>query len=274
MTTAPDDLSLSIRLVLVHHQDRERLTAVRETVETVAAALSTFGGVEITELSRQPDMRPLSTRTVMARMLRQWRLERRWAAHLGVGPRWVLSAGLLLLRMLRLSSGAHRANASRQAFIELSLSAKHQLAWRQAAEDGVDVLMVLEDDARARPETNDRLHEVLTAAGADLSRTYADLAGGLTSRQLRTDAVTRRVSGGAVELSKPSTNTTCAYLIGSEVIASLADRTTLEPQVGRLPADWLMNSTFMSAAVRCLHASPTALDHGSFTGAVDSSIRP
>ncbi|RYU13352.1 hypothetical protein [Nocardioides iriomotensis] len=276
MTTDEPDAPLRIRLVLVHHGDPGRLAAVRDTVATVATALGAFGDVEVRNIGRQPSLRSLPPAKVAARRVRQWRLERRWAHHLGAGRRWFLSAGLLLVRLAALSLPREQAKAGRRSFIELALSSKHQLAWRAAAEDRVDVLVVLEDDARVRPDSDERIRTVLETAirDSDLARVYADLAGGISTSLLRTERVSRRISDGLVELSRPATNTTCAYLIGSTTIAALFDHVTLEPQSALLPADWLMNAAFIgNSDVRCLHTSPTALDHGSFTGAVGSSIR-
>jgi hypothetical protein len=173
---------------------------------------------------------------------------------------------------------SRRAQSSRQAFIELALSAKHQHAWHAAAEDGVDVLVVLEDDARVRDDSGTRVQGLvrLLAARGDLARTYADLAGGLSVKALRLEGVSSELEPGIDTLSKVATNTTCAYLLGSEVVSLLVDAVVTNPGSAKLAADWLMNSAFMgteAGRVLCVHTRPTALDHGSFAGSVPSSIR-
>lgn len=270
--------SLRARVVLIHHGDEQRLSAVEPTVGEVVAALDGLKSVDVQRIGYQPSPQPLLTRLVVARLLRQWLLERRWASHLGVPHRWVLSTGLLGVRLLQLASPARRARMRRQAFIELALSAKHQHAWRSAVEDGIDLLIVLEDDARAREDSRLRVADLvrLLVARADPARTYADLAGGLSIKALRLEAVTSPFHDGVDALSKAATNTTCAYLLGSEVIRLLVDAVITNPGAAKLPADWLMNRAFMRSADRrvfCFHTRPTALEHGSFTGSVASSIR-
>lgn len=272
---------LRIRVVLIHHGDEARIRAARETVAAVVDAVQTYGDVHVVDAWRQPRERSVQTREIVSRRVRQWRLERQWARHVGVGRRWILSSGLLMLRLAELCRRDTRAAASRQAFIELSLSAKHVLAWRNAFEDGVDVLIVLEDDARTRSGSRDSIRRLVHAVSTQgLGETYADLAGGLDLTALRLDHLVEPLEDGVAHLRLAATNTACAYLVGREVIALLATESILCPASVRLPADWLMNRDFMLAAqrgdavpVRSVFSRPYSLSHGSLTGAVPSSIR-
>lgn len=280
-TTPCSPLDLRIRVFLIHHDVSERVEAVRPTVDVVVDALRPFGKVEATEVRRQPPFAPPATRVVAARYVRQWRLERRWAAYLGVGRRWFLSTGLLALRLIQLiTSSSHGAAAKRRAFIELALTSKHELIWKLAAEDGIDLMLVLEDDARALAESIERIRTVVKLAAEEgcLSDVYVDLAGGVSRRAIRLDRFTETYTDGIVTVRRPGTTTACAYLAGSSVINLLADMAVLDPSASRLPADWLINQAFMSnrqqvPSLTCWHADPPLIAHGSTTGIVKSSIR-
>ena len=272
----------TVQVVLIHHGEASRVAAAMPTVERLRDAMATFGTVQIREIWRQAPLVPVPPSELASRRLRQWRTERRWAHHLGVSARWLLSTGLLGVRLLQLLDPRHRAAAGRQAAIELALTGKHELAWRHAYEDGTDLLVVVEDDARWRDDSGERVRNLMEAAASTgrLEDAFIDLAGGISTKTLRTGGVRDVGPDGTAVLSRASTNTTCGYLLGRKLIEELAGLTVRQPASARLPADWLINSCFMSLAkdpaslrVRCLHSVPHALDHGSFTGSVASSIR-
>lgn len=273
-------LHLRFGLVLIHHDDEDRVVAARRAAGTVREVLEEYGEVEYVEVSRQPVVIPVPLVRVAARRLRQWWLERRWAAYLGRRRRWILSTGVLALRLLELLSSGRRAVAGRRAFVENVLTDKHYAAWRFAFDRGLDALLVLEDDARAHPETATRLHRALDVAlhGDDLANTYFDLAGGLSRRDLRLEHLVVPAAPGVLRISRAATNTTCAYLLGSEVVSLLVAHGSLYPEAARLAVDWYVNAAFLDGTtrgvpVRCLHAEPTVLDHGSTTGHVRSAVR-
>jgi hypothetical protein len=158
------------------------------------------------------------------------------------------------------------------------LSAKHELAWRSAYEDAVDVLVVLEGDALPHDDSVVALRNAVVPAlrRSDAATVYLDLAGGLSRRELR--ITTDHVDGmdGLLRVRRPATNTACAYVLGRAVLEELASSTILVPQTALLPADWMINRFFINAregAVVCLHTDPPALTHGSMSGATPSSIR-
>ena len=280
--TPPTTPDLNVRVVLIHHGVDARVQAATPTVDHMVEALSEFGTVHVREIWRQPPIVPVPVRALAARRLRQWWLERRWSTYLGVSRRWVLSCGLLGLRLLQLLSPGHRVRAGRQAAIELALTAKHALAWRTAVEDRIDLLVVLEDDARWRSDSQERIRDLVRIALAEGERgdTFVDLAGGVPLKTLRLGAVRDLRNDGVAVLSRASTNTTCGYALGAGLVEQLASLTASDPSAALLPADWLINHCFMALAeqdppepVLCLHSEPHALDHGSFTGSVASSIR-
>ena len=282
MSDAPPSADLRIRVVLIHHGDPARLHDARSTSTVVADALAPFGDVAAAEVWRQPPLRELGSRAVARSRLRQWRLERRWAGYLGVRRRWVLSSGLLTVRFAQLLLPAQRRRAGRQVFIERCLAAKHALAWRDAYEGDVDLLAVLEDDARADSASTAKVRALVATAGqlGELSTSFVDLAGGFGLDELRLTQLAERLPDGVVRIARPASNTSCAYLLGRDVIAALAELTMSDPAVTELPADWIMNLCFLRLEadparqhIQCLHSAPNALSHGSFTGEVPSSIR-
>jgi len=280
MTETPPAPDLAVRVVLIHHGVDTRVQAAMPTVDRVVEALSEFGTVQRREIWRQPPIVPVPARALAARRLRQWWLERRWASYLGVSRRWVLSSGLLGLRLLQLLSPDHRARAGRQAAIELALTAKHERAWRMALEEQADLLVVLEDDARWRSDSRERLQTLVRTALSHGPRgdTFVDLAGGMPVKRLRLGGVRQMRDDGIAVLSRASTNTTCGYAVGAGLVEKLASLSASDPSAALLPSDWLINRCFMALAeqeepVLCLHSEPHALDHGSFTGSVASSIR-
>ena len=273
---------LVLQLVLIHHGDDARLTAARQTVQDVCQALQVYGNVTASEIWRQPPPLDVGTAELAARRLRQWRLERKWARYTSVSRRWVLSTGLVLVRLAQLLSREHRVRARRQAFVEHVLTSKHVQAWRAAYDADAEALVVLEDDARADTASMGRLRELVTTASAlgQLTDAYLDLAGGLGLQHLRLDQLTHPVGeGGVLRLRTAATNTTCGYLIGRNVIEALLQQVVTRPETCRLPPDWLINASLMAATssdparVLCLHSLPPALTHGSLSGSVPSSIR-
>lgn len=274
--------ALRIKLVLIHHGDEERVRAISSTVAQVVDALTPFGHVATREIWHQPPIAPLSLPVVAGRRVRQWRLERRWAGHLGVNRRWVLSSGLLAVRLAELLWPRMLRKAGKRACIELALTAKHELAWRIAHEDEDDLLVVLEDDARAHSASSERIRQLVRFAQAHhaLHHAFIDLAGGLSREELRLGGVGQPRGEGIISLTSPATNTTCGYAAGGAVVSRLVEKAVLEPASTRLPADWFINCCFLESQAQkrqpqivCLHSDPHALTHGSIHGAVPSSIR-
>jgi hypothetical protein len=267
-----------VRVVLIHHDDPERVAQARRTARAVAGLLARLGTVDSTEIRKQPAPVAISARALSIRLVRQWHLERRWARHLGVSRRWVLSVGLLVVRLAQLSSSQTRSAWSRRANIELALSAKHELAWRDAMEADVDFLVVLEDDASIHGGSEHQFAAVADhLAHVDHTFAYIDLAGGLSQRELRVAHLQRATgSGHLVRLERAAGNTACGYLMGREVVRLLAQMTITQPESARHPADWMINKFFIehtSHPIECLHTQPPALDHGSMLGVVPSSTR-
>lgn len=271
-----------VRVVLIHHGNAERVGPARSTAALVAEALGPLGPVTLDEVWHQPPLGVLPWPELAARRVRQWKLERRWARRLGVGPRWLLSLGLLAVRLLQLLLPEARQRYGRQAFIELALTSKHVLAWRQAYEASADVLVVLEDDARAHPRSAEQLRSLVVHLqnARNLDAVYVDLAGGLDARALRLQHLLEPVEHDLVRVAAGAANTSCAYLVAGRTVHRLAELSILSPEVARLPIDWLVNLAFLREdqlpdreRSTCLHARPPALDHGSFTGAVRSSVR-
>jgi hypothetical protein len=268
-----------LRVVLIHHGDETRLPDARRTASTMLDLLSEFGSTDVEEIWRQPEYSPLPSALIARRLVGQWQLERDWAAYLGVGRRWVLSSGLLTARLLGLLLPRRRTRHSRRMFIELCLSDKHRLAWQRAVADDVDLLVVIEDDARLKPDTVLRMRALLPhllEQDSDAA-TYVDLAGGLDRRELRVRHVETPGVAGTIRLSKPATNTTCAYVVDRSLMRMLVDH---NQDVGHgyvPPSDWLINRAFMDTdggtSVICLHTEPPVLSHGSLEGLVLSSIR-
>ena len=266
-----------VLVVLVHHGDPRRLRSVQPTLESLVRVLQDLGSVDQDEVWRQDTLVPVRAGDLARRRVRQWWLERRWSRYLEVSPRWFLSSGLLAVRLLQIGAPGHRRRAGRQAAVELVLTDKHVAAWKLARSRDVDLLVVLEDDARWRDDSEALVRALLAhaAAGNRTGEAFIDLAGGLAVEALRLGHVRKPVGAGVVE-SRPATNTTCAYGVGRDVVGAWVARVEGDHRLAQHPSDWLINRMFMEAEqpVLCLHSEPTALDHGSFVGSVPSSIRP
>jgi hypothetical protein len=174
-----------------------------------------------------------------------------------------------------------------------NLLSKHHQAWQKLlAEPDDRVLLVFENDARFKPTTTADLSALLAVlALAQPDFIFCDLAGGVNPSSLFrgellhpdawVDQVDLAPSAEATnrclaKLSKFVTNTTCAYLINKKV-AEVAVQAF--GQLRTVHADYFLNYVLtgidqQTTAITCYHAVPPIFEHGSLTGAWQSTISP
>jgi hypothetical protein len=165
------------------------------------------------------------------------------------------------------------AQWQRRSFIETSVTAKHILAWQTFLESNSQVLICCEDDLIFRADSGARLRELFEAGLPDSGATlfYADLAGGLDTRQLLIHRLIDATTGDRIIYKQPTTNTACCYLLSRALAENFMNQISLKPSLRLVGIDWMMNAMFMRQRAegihcQCIHFFPTLFGHGTFTG--------
>lgn len=169
----------------------------------------------------------------------------------------------------------------RRSFIEQAISAKHMSAVRRFVDDfeagkhSSTWMLVLESDAlfhdaEVTPLTSDLLLQDFAKTLAGLASKfsgplYFNLAGGFLPSQLGLDSL-RHSNVPAIELSPPSSNTSCAYIVNLELAKSALEFVILNPSCLNLGIDWIWNMIIRKAGATALLADPLPLKHGSRVG--------
>lgn len=229
---------------------------------------------EFIEIVKQPAIVHSVDIPVLMRWRRdQVRLERQWRKYLG-RPSYARSLAAVINQRLyeaRLKwNGNFREMQWISRQIEQFVTAKHISAWQLFMSSDHSALIVMEADATLRQDSIVRLTEAV--AGLDsAAATYVNLAGGLDSADLSIAHLVTTESNGLRSFSQPVTNTSCAYAMNQPLVSDLLAFLSDVPESGNLGIDWLLNSFFIrqiaaGKPVRCAHAHPPALQHGSLVG--------
>lgn len=264
----------STLLAAIHNGELAQSPAHR-----VIEGLSAAGEVnEVIEIHEQPPLEPrIPTRELLEWRQSQGQLEKRWRAHLDRSSIWIDQASILNQVIYQSRLGFSKDFLSRQSMarqVEKAVTAKHVASWQSFVESYHDVLIVMESDATTTDLLIPALKTVKRAMQDD-QPTYVNIAGGLDARDLKIDHLMHGSMPGFVSFSRPVTNTSCAYVMNREFAHPLLSFLTDSPKSTDLGIDWLFNAFFLElmakdASVRCLHADPPALIHGSMAGVTRS----
>jgi hypothetical protein len=281
--------------LLATEGENERLNYLRPILKELAAQRSKHFSITVEEFLDQPSMMPDSRWQMLRKTVHQYYLGRAWDKYLnGTAPPDIWSFRSLTNRHLaakaavaawKIALAPRSASATlarrRSLFKESCARQKHIRAWQRVLDRGYNYVLVIESDAIFRPQSVDNLLR-LFAAPPDGGPLYMDLAGGFDLAQLGFS----KVAGAPQTIGempfasflKPVTNTTCAYFVDNELVGMLCKSVARHPWLRLSPIDWMLNAFFIlntkdRVLVRCLHADPSCLIHGSFAGQYESTIR-
>ena len=136
-------------------------------------------------------------------------------------------------------------------------------------ESNFDYLIVLEDDATFKNNTNYIIEKVLEILlnEKDKDLFYVDLAGGPKVSELKISNIINEKRDDIIFLNKPITNTTCSFMMNAKLAKELKSVLLKNPLYRFIPADHMFNALFFKINYQnkalCLHLEPTALNHGS-----------
>jgi hypothetical protein len=206
----------------------------------------------------------------------QWQLERNWRQYRGVASSWrelLASAGHAWWTARLQLSRSFRDTAWRTRQIEQRVTQKHIASWRSLATGDCGVALVLESDATWIPGSSVRLVGIARRLDPSIP-TYLNLAGGLSETHLRTSVLRaddQPMIEGLTTYTRPVTNTSCAYLVTHSLAEQLLEYLDDNVDHASLGVDWLINAAFIEMTargvmVRCAHAEPPVLIHGSQAG--------
>jgi hypothetical protein len=262
-----------VLLAAVHNGELPTAPARKVIDELVAAEVVT----RVVEITHQPPVSDAVDRgALVAWRAEQRNLEQRWRDYLGTSKPWSALVGtagrhVFGARLTVQPGFARKAWRARQ--IESFVTAKHIEAWRRLLAGDEDLVIVLESDATITSDSLPAVSGIVALAGDEPF--YANLAGGLDRADIGIDHLVIGRSEHAVELRKPVTNTSCAYVVNWGLAERLVGFVDAYPKAAGLGVDWLFNAFFLDAAdsgagITCVHADPPALGHGSLTGVTTS----
>lgn len=200
-------------------------------------------------------------------------------------PSTALSIGKECTRELVnvIKSGGRKYSALyRKKEIEQILRDKHVLAWKNFIARKENWLLVFEDDAIVSQAAESSFKRVMMTNWIKQLRTtylYLDLAGGYPIRDV-VKPTDRLEAWDGRELwvsNKPSSNTTCAYLVSRDLVRRWVERYERGGRrVKSLPVDHLINVLSRADNNKeisySVHWDPPVLIHGSMSGTFQTSI--
>jgi len=267
---------VSLQFALIHNGSDERLCRIRPLLTELANRLDS----EVREYHWQPGLEHPSFK-LLDRFRANRFSERLHRQHLRFRGNRHLPA-TLKASLLELARGL-RGNAGTQAFrsltIEMLVTDKHVRAWTNFLDSTADALIVLEDDAVIREDTELRLRSVLADDRVDPGGLlYLDLAGGFPLRKLCPPEAVFPLGRDLLRTAVPLGNTACGYALSRSLAGRMVAELTWRPELRRVGIDWLVNELLMRIHLRtpvdCLHTDPPILGHGSFLGTYRSQIQP
>jgi len=259
-------------VTLIHNNQPSRNGYVIPLLEALSHEL----GANFTKIGWQPPLQVHSYGLSLYREISYLFLELRWARYRRLSRIAELRVvwSFFLHRFPKfLSIGTSLREWRRRSFIETAVTSKHILAWQTFLESDSQFLICCEDDLVFRADSSARLRELfesdLPSRGDTLF--YADLAGGLETRQLLIHRLIEAKTGDRIIYKQPTTNTACCYLLSRALAENFMNQISLKPSLRLVGIDWMMNAMFMRQRAerltcRCIHFSPTLFGHGTFTG--------
>jgi hypothetical protein len=256
---------MELFLGVVHNDNPERMTSLRETVETVSSQLEEVGYfVKYGEASYQP--------AVHGRQ----RIEDIWRR---VVYDFVVSQGakvqakntklarLFFRTLMGFALWVKRSRRDNRLAIQIAITAKHLHLIETALNGGAKQAIFLEDDAVLHNDSSEILRKrVLPLLQQLTTRTkwFVNLAGDSLETLIPSLApLSKNISEGVLEVFPAQVDTVCAYALDRDAMDALMKSISLSPNLRNANMDHLLNRELPRMGARAYHLIPGALGHGS-----------
>lgn len=267
---------MELSIAVVHNHDESRLSNVRRTAALISSTLKELGVPvnSVREFADQPTPRKQRFARGVRRSIRDTFLMWRWAAYL-MRPESVHSLCVQSIAAAKREWSywrQHQEPPSHHA-IEPLVTAKHVAAWRWAVSSGADWMLLLEDDVQWDAIRSQPALAELVATHLTEGCSYVDLAGGFPLEALGVEALLESKGAGWAIFLRPVTNCAAAYLVSKPLLSLFISIVDTRPGLLDIGIDFLLNELFMESrhlSIRCSHAHPPALVHGSAAGMFNS----
>ncbi len=159
--------------------------------------------------------------------------------------------------------------------IESLVTQKHIRAWKHFIKSEKEILIVFEDDAICKKDTEVRLKNLLEKLeNFNLDNIFIDLAGGYKTKQIIPLRKIKKLEDGFLIVEGIYTNTACSYLINRNLILKLFEEYKKSKLNNSLPIDHLINKLGLrinrNLNTSSIHYSKPLFTHGSFEGNIKS----
>jgi len=159
--------------------------------------------------------------------------------------------------------------------IESLVTQKHIRAWRHFIKSEKEILIVFEDDAICKKDTEGRLKNLLEKLNNfNLDNIFIDLAGGYKIKEIIPSTKIKKIEDKFFIIEGIYTNTACSYLINRNLILKLFEEYQKSKLHNSLPIDHLINKLGLrinrSLNTSSIHYSKPLFTHGSFKGNIKS----
>lgn len=184
-----------------------------------------------------------------------------------------------LLFSLKLLFGIFRFKNKSEVFATRQLTSKHIRAWESFIDSDSNFLVIMEDDVIFKDNSADRFRELVLECLFSVSTNqknyiYFDLAGGFDLNKLNLSEFIIK-KDQVINLLRPTTNTTCSYLISRDLVEKFLNIIYKKPHLRNIAIDWLINLLFLTLKnekITCIHFEPSIFIHGSIDGFYESLI--
>ena len=159
--------------------------------------------------------------------------------------------------------------------IESLVTQKHIRAWKHFIKSEKEILIVFEDDAICKKDTEERLKNLLDKIkNFNLDNIFIDLAGGYKIKEVIPSTKIKKIEDKFFMVEGIYTNTACSYLINRNLILKLFEEYQKSKLNNSLPIDHLINKLGLSInnslKTSSIHYSKPLFTHGSFEGNIKS----
>lgn len=276
---------LSAVFCLIHNRT-DRTESALEQLKELANDKAEEITATVSQFSFQPDIVPHSKALAWRRKLIYRKLAVKWAKYRGVnvGSQKFRREFSFYRRSLKSWFKERHLVTSwqTQSAIEVNVTDKHVRGWIAFLEADADFVVMSEDDAVFDTDTSATFGEVIELVreyAANNTPMYMDLAGGCRLQDLGIDLLKGDIiSNRFRKYKKPVTNTACCYLLSRKLAEIFLAKLIEHPEYRTIGVDWMMNQLFIDifddgVVVKCFHAEPPIIRHGSVTGDFVSMIR-
>ena len=159
--------------------------------------------------------------------------------------------------------------------VESLVTKKHIKAWEHFLKSKKEIMIVFEDDATCKKDTEERLIDLLsTSKSFNFNDSFIDLAGGLNLDNIIPPRRIEICNDELIILRGIYTNTACSYLVSRNLIELLYTEYQKTKLNKYFPIDHLINKLGLEIkknhSISSIHFHNPLFTHGSFEGNIKS----